>query len=208
MALTPKQRKFVAEYRIDFNARQAAIRAGYTLKSATQTGRELLALPHIQQALTSAMTVLDDAAVSWEDVAAQKSRESFDELCACAFSDMREVAEWTKDGVLLIDSRLLTDKAAKAIQEVRSNTKTRTTYTGDGEPIVTTEVQTSIKLYNKLQALEELARRCGVFDAEKVESEQFFVGFVDVVKQHAGSGEARQAIIAYLRRYLGSAKAA
>ena len=33
MALTPKQRRFVEEYGVDFNATQAAIRAGYSRKT-------------------------------------------------------------------------------------------------------------------------------------------------------------------------------
>jgi phage terminase small subunit len=42
MALTDKQAKFVDEYLIDFNATQAAIRAGYAKNSAKQQGSRLL----------------------------------------------------------------------------------------------------------------------------------------------------------------------
>ena len=41
--LTAKQKAFVAEYLIDMNATQAAIRAGYSVKGATVRGSELLA---------------------------------------------------------------------------------------------------------------------------------------------------------------------
>ena len=34
MSLTPKQARFVAEYLVDLNATQAAIRAGYSKKNA------------------------------------------------------------------------------------------------------------------------------------------------------------------------------
>ncbi len=40
--LTPKQRRFVDEYLIDLNATQAAIRAGYSEKTANRIGPELL----------------------------------------------------------------------------------------------------------------------------------------------------------------------
>ena len=40
--LTAKQRAFVLEYPVDFNATQAAIRAGYSEKGATVRGSELL----------------------------------------------------------------------------------------------------------------------------------------------------------------------
>ena len=40
--LTPKQQMFVAEYLIDLNATQAAIRAGYSQKTAEEQGYQLL----------------------------------------------------------------------------------------------------------------------------------------------------------------------
>jgi phage terminase small subunit len=39
--LTPRQARFVAEYLIDLNAKQAAIRAGYSPKAAEQQGSTL-----------------------------------------------------------------------------------------------------------------------------------------------------------------------
>lgn len=42
MGLTRKQRAFVDEYLIDFNATQAAIRAGYSQKTARSIGHRLL----------------------------------------------------------------------------------------------------------------------------------------------------------------------
>ena len=40
--LTPKQRRFVEEYLVDLNATQAAIRAGYSKKTAEVQGCRLL----------------------------------------------------------------------------------------------------------------------------------------------------------------------
>ncbi len=39
MSLTPKQARFVEEYLIDLNATQAAVRAGYSPKTAKQQGQ-------------------------------------------------------------------------------------------------------------------------------------------------------------------------
>lgn len=47
MALTPKQQRFVDEYMIDLNATQAAIRAGYSERTAAETGYENLRKPQI-----------------------------------------------------------------------------------------------------------------------------------------------------------------
>ena len=52
--LTPKQAAFVAEYLTDLNATQAAIRAGYSPKTAYRTGADNLRKPQIAAAIESA----------------------------------------------------------------------------------------------------------------------------------------------------------
>src|SRR5215813_10547213 len=48
MKLTPRQQRFVEEYLVDFNGKQAAIRAGYAPHTADVTGSQLLALPKVK----------------------------------------------------------------------------------------------------------------------------------------------------------------
>ncbi len=55
MSLTPKQARFVEEYLIDLNATQAAIRAGYSERTANEQGAQLLAKLSIQAAVAEAM---------------------------------------------------------------------------------------------------------------------------------------------------------
>lgn len=55
MKLTPKQERFVAEYLIDLNATQAAIRAGYSKKTARQVGSRMLTNVDIEKAIQEAM---------------------------------------------------------------------------------------------------------------------------------------------------------
>ncbi len=52
--LTPKQQCFVDEHLIDLNATQAAIRAGYSERTARQIASENLAKPDIQEAIAKA----------------------------------------------------------------------------------------------------------------------------------------------------------
>jgi phage terminase small subunit len=51
--LTPKQRRFVAEYLIDLNATQAAIRTGYSRKTAHNQGWRLLQSATIKAAVAA-----------------------------------------------------------------------------------------------------------------------------------------------------------
>lgn len=55
MRLNDRQRRFVEEYLKDLNATQAAIRAGYSARSAKQTADAMLSKPHIAAAVAQAM---------------------------------------------------------------------------------------------------------------------------------------------------------
>ncbi|WP_313461634.1 terminase small subunit [Pseudomonas nitroreducens] len=55
MALTNKQRRFVEEYLVDLNATQAAIRAGYSERRASEIGSQNLRKPEIAAAIQEAM---------------------------------------------------------------------------------------------------------------------------------------------------------
>lgn len=52
--MTPKQAAFVREYLIDLNATQAAIRAGYSVRTAKSIGQENLTKPDIATAIAAA----------------------------------------------------------------------------------------------------------------------------------------------------------
>lgn len=52
--MTPKQAAFVSEYMLDHNGTQAAIRAGYSARTARQQAVELLATDDIRQAIQAA----------------------------------------------------------------------------------------------------------------------------------------------------------
>ena len=54
MALTAKQERFVEEYLVDLNATQAAIRAGYSKKTAYSMGQRLLKNVEVSKAIAKA----------------------------------------------------------------------------------------------------------------------------------------------------------
>ena len=53
--LTEKQQRFIDEYLIDLNATQAAIRAGYSVKTAREQASQNLTKLNIQQAISEKM---------------------------------------------------------------------------------------------------------------------------------------------------------
>ena len=60
--LTPKQQRFIEEYLIDLNATQAAIRAGYSEKTAKSIGQENLTKPDVAEAIEAARKKLSERA--------------------------------------------------------------------------------------------------------------------------------------------------
>ena len=61
MALSKKRKAFIEEYLLDFNATQAAIRAGYAERSAGSIGHENLKIPEIAEEIQKR---LDDKVMS------------------------------------------------------------------------------------------------------------------------------------------------
>jgi phage terminase small subunit len=56
--LTPRQARFVEEFCVDFNATQAAIRAGYSTETARASGSRLRAQPAVAAAIAQAVAAL------------------------------------------------------------------------------------------------------------------------------------------------------
>ena len=62
--LTAKQQRFCDEYLIDLNATQAAIRAGYSEKTAKQIGQENLTKPYLKIYIETRMAEMESALVA------------------------------------------------------------------------------------------------------------------------------------------------
>jgi phage terminase small subunit len=55
VGLTDKEAAFIREYLVDKNITQAAIRAGYSVRTAAKIGSEVFARPRVQAALRKAL---------------------------------------------------------------------------------------------------------------------------------------------------------
>lgn len=76
--LTAKQQRFVDEYLIDLNATQAAIRAGYSEKTAQQMGSENLSKPVVADAIKARQIVRAEKAEMDEAWILDKLRANVD----------------------------------------------------------------------------------------------------------------------------------
>jgi phage terminase small subunit len=145
--LTAKQELFVKEYLIDLNATQAAIRAGYSEKTAEVIACENLRKPNIAKAIQAAM----DKRASKLEITAEKVLA---EIAKLGFSNMQNI--YGEDGSLLPVPELEPDVAA-ALQEV---TEDRLGGSGKDDGIVT---RRKYKLSDKKSSLELLGRHLKLF---------------------------------------------
>src|SRR5690606_25369157 len=81
--LTDKQKRFCEEYLIDLNATQAAIRAGYSEKTANEQGSQNLAKLSIQEYLQERKKQIQNKIEVSQDRVVQ-------ELAKLSFVDIRE----------------------------------------------------------------------------------------------------------------------
>ena len=166
MPLNEKQSRFVEEYPIDLNATQAAIRAGYSAKTAYSQGQRLLKHVEVSQAISDALSQRSQRTEITQDRVLQ-------ELAKIGFADMRKLLRWTGNRpqmnedvaeesgeveisvanfIQLFDSDELDDDIAASISEI-SQTK-------DGA--------LKVKLHDKQAALVSIGRHLGMF-TDKVE---------------------------------------
>ena len=149
--LPAKQRRFVAEYGIDFNATAAAVRAGYARRSAAQQAARMMMKENIAEAVARrAREVTAAAGVEAERVVR--------ELARLGFSDIRSVLDWDDDAMRLRAPEELSDDAAAIIKSIEENE----TITEHENGSRTVRRRRKITLHGKEHPLDTLAKYTGV----------------------------------------------
>ncbi len=151
MALTKKQRLFVDEYLIDLNATQAAIRAGYSTRRATEIGYQLLQRPEVAQAIQAAMAERSKRTEVEADYVIRRLRE-IDEM------DVLDILE--DDGSF----RSIRDWP-KAWRQFLSGIEIAELFEGRGDDRRIAGVLRKVKWPDKLRNLELLSRHVGTESA-------------------------------------------
>ena len=146
--MNAKRALFVAEYLIDLNATRAAIRAGYSAKTARTIGSQLLTNVDIQAAVAEQQgRQLADVGVTAQRVKA--------EIARLAFSDIRGLFD--EHGNLRPMSDL-TDAQAASVAGLEVIIKN--VAAGDKH----TDTIHKVKVWDKPKALEMLAKHFGLLD--------------------------------------------
>ena len=138
--LTDKQKKFIAEYRVDLNATQAAIRAGYKEKAAYRTGAENLRKPQIQEEIQKRMEERQKRTEITQDMVLQ-------ELAAIAFARVTDYVSVMGGMAQVKDTDQLSDSQIAAIAGIKE-----------------TQNGIEVKLGSKEKTLELLGRHLGMWN--------------------------------------------
>ena len=152
IGLTDKQRTFVEEYLVDLCATQAAIRAGYSKKTAAVIGAQNLTKLNIQVAIKAAI----DARSKRTGITADNVLK---EIALISFMDIREI--FTPAGNLKWTETICA-ASATAIQSVEVVIRSTGEVDEDGNREV--EHVYKIRLADKLKGLEMLCKHLGLFN--------------------------------------------
>jgi len=145
MTLTSRQSRFVEEYLVDLNGKQAAIRCGYSKVTAEAQASRLLRNVQVRVALEDALK----ARSKRTEVTADRV---LNELAKIAFSNMKDY--WPQPGERVDLSRLDEDRTA-AIKEITIEEKV------DRAGVLHRHIH--LRLHDKIGALNSLARHLGLF---------------------------------------------
>lgn len=153
MALTEKQKRFVEEYLVDLNATQAAIRAGYSAKTADRIGPELLGKTCVSEAIQAAR----EEQTKRTNVTADRVIQEYAKI---AFFDPRKLF---MDNGAPKEICSLDDDTAAAL----AGLDVLEEYEGSGENREFVGYTKKYKISDKLRALEALGKHLGLFDSTK-----------------------------------------
>ena len=148
---TPKQDRFCKEYIVDLNQRQAAIRASYSPRTASEIAYELLRKPHIQARIAG-------LALIREQKSEKSAQDVIKELENIGFSRLGDIIEWNQSGMAFLkDSDELSDDAMAAIESVQVTEE----QAGDDKNSRMV-LKSKVKLHSKMAALTQLAKHHGL----------------------------------------------
>ena len=153
MKLTAKQVRFVDEYLVDFNATQAAIRAGYKAKTAHVIGAENLRKPKIAEEIARRQKDLQKRTeVSQDRVVKELARIAFANIADYIHVETQtrtkdDGTEVTYQTVMFSETQELSADQRAALAVVKQSVN-----------------GFELKLHDKIKALELLGRHIGMFN--------------------------------------------
>lgn len=159
--LNEKQKRFVEEYMIDLNATQAAIRAGYSVKSASDIGGQLLGKTHVQRAIARAKAERSRRTGITQDRVLQ-------ELARIAFVNAADLID-PETAQVLPDA---SPDDLKVISGVKVKYVPHKELNDDGEIMIVDAIEREVKMCDKVRALDMLCKHLGLYDAKQGDDEE------------------------------------
>lgn len=159
MPLNAKQQRFTEEYLVDFNGTQAAIRAGYSAKTAGSQAFDLLKKPEIKK-------IIDDGKKKAGEAALDLKAKVLREYERIAFFDPRKLH--SDDGnlkhILDLDDDTAAGIAGVEVYVERTTRKGKPDESGDADNVQEISKTHKIKFADKKGALDSLGKHLGIFN--------------------------------------------
>lgn len=148
--LTARQMRFCEEYLVDLNATQAAIRAGYSAKTAHASGPRMLENVRVQAKISELQAARSERTEITQDAVLER-------LAQIAFSKGSRFFKLTKDGEPYVDLRDATEADLDLLREVQ----VEDFVDGRGEDARLVR-KVKIKLADPMPALNLIAQHLGM----------------------------------------------
>lgn len=157
--LKAKQERFCQEYIKDCNGTQAAIRAGYSAKTAKQIASRLLTFVNVKARIDQLMTRAENKAV-------MSAADVLSELSLLGRTDMAQFVTVQKNGAIQVRPfDTLPPSASRCIRKIKQKTvRKMDALNPEGAPLE--ECTTEFELWDKVAALDKLGRHHDLFDGD------------------------------------------
>jgi len=154
--LTDKQKRFCEEYMVDLNATQAAIRAGYSEKTASEAGYENLRKPQIENYI-----------LELKNEVSERNKITVDECIQILANIARnDIAEFYDENGNLKDIHSIPKESREAIEEL-------STYEEKHEGMVIGHIR-KIKSSGKQAAIDKLLKHLGGYEKDNSQKQISF----------------------------------
>ena len=146
--LSPRQQGFAHHYALSGNASEAAIKAGYSEKTARSTSSRLLTKENIREAIDKRLATFAEVG----NITIQDLVNELGAMATFSIEDIVDIDESDGKSVIVKDFKDIPANAKKAIKEIQ------TVQLADGGGVAY-----KIQFYDKIKSIELLGKHFGMF---------------------------------------------
>ena len=154
--LTAKQERFCQEYMIDLNAAQAAIRTGFSAKTARSQGQRLLTNVDIQNRISELQQTIQERTEITQDMVIA-------EYAKIAFANTSDVIEWGDTVMIEVEVDGETTRVPFHGLKIKNSADLPASIQAAVKKVKQGKDGLEVEMHDKKGALDSIARHLGMF---------------------------------------------